>query len=34
MKSLVTDVHGMKSPAQFPGILTDEIITRGAPTKN
>jgi hypothetical protein len=32
-KSLVTDVHGMKSPAQFPGILTDEIITRGAPTK-
>jgi transposase InsO family protein len=23
----------MKSPAQFPGILTDEIITRGAPTK-
>jgi transposase InsO family protein len=33
MKSLVTDVHGMKSPAQFPGILTDEIITHGAPTK-
>jgi hypothetical protein len=33
MKSLATDVHGMKSPAQFPGILTDEIITRGAPTK-
>jgi hypothetical protein len=32
-KSLVTDVHGMKSPAQFPGILTEEIITRGAPTK-
>jgi hypothetical protein len=32
-KSLVTDIHGMKSPAQFPGILTDEIITRGAPTK-
>jgi hypothetical protein len=23
----------MKSPAQFPGILTDEIITHGAPTK-
>jgi hypothetical protein len=23
----------MKSPGQFPGILTDEIITRGAPTK-
>jgi hypothetical protein len=33
MKSLVTDVHSMKSPAQFPGILTDEIITRGVPTK-
>jgi hypothetical protein len=33
MKFLVTDVHGMKSPAQFPGILTDEIITCGAPTK-
>jgi hypothetical protein len=33
MKSLVTNVHGMKSPAQFPGILTDEIITCGAPTK-
>jgi hypothetical protein len=33
MKSLVTDVHGMKSPAQFPGILTDEIITCSAPTK-
>jgi hypothetical protein len=32
-KSLVTEVHGMKSPAQFPGILTDEIITRSAPTK-
>jgi hypothetical protein len=23
----------MKSPAQFPGILTEEIITCGAPTK-
>jgi hypothetical protein len=33
MKSLVTDVHGMKSPAQFPGILTDKIITCSAPTK-
>jgi hypothetical protein len=32
-KSLVTNVHGMKSPAQFPGILTDKIITHGAPTK-
>jgi hypothetical protein len=26
-------VNGMKSPAQFPGVLTDEIITRSAPTK-
>jgi hypothetical protein len=33
MKSLITDVHAMKSPAQFPGVLTDEIITHGAPTK-
>jgi hypothetical protein len=32
-KSLITDIHGMKSPAQFPGVLTDEIITCGAPTK-
>jgi hypothetical protein len=32
-KSLITDIHGMKSPAQFPGILTDKIITYGAPTK-
>jgi hypothetical protein len=32
-KSLITDVHGMKSPAQFPGILTDKIITCSAPTK-
>jgi hypothetical protein len=32
-KSLVTDIHGMKSPAQFPGVLTDEIITCSAPTK-
>jgi transposase InsO family protein len=31
-KSLITDVHGMKSPAQFRGILTDEIITCSAPT--
>jgi hypothetical protein len=23
----------MKSPAQFPGVLTDKIITRGGPTK-
>jgi hypothetical protein len=27
-KSLITDVHGMKSPAQFPGILTDEIYQK------
>jgi hypothetical protein len=33
MKSLITDIHGMKSLAQFPGILTDEIITCSAPTK-
>ncbi len=32
-KSLITVIHGMKTPAQFPGILTDEIITRSAPTK-
>jgi hypothetical protein len=32
-KSLITDVHGMKSPGQFPGVLTDKIITHGAPTK-
>jgi hypothetical protein len=24
-KSLITDIHGMKSPAQFPGVLTDEM---------
>jgi hypothetical protein len=33
MKSLITDIHGMKSAAQFLGVLTDKIITRGAPTK-
>jgi hypothetical protein len=33
MKSLITDVHGMKSPAQFPGVLTDKIITCSEPTK-
>jgi hypothetical protein len=32
-KSLVTDVHGMRSSAQFPVVLTDKIITCGAPTK-
>jgi hypothetical protein len=25
-KSLVTDVHGMKSPAQFPGLLTRLLL--------
>jgi hypothetical protein len=33
MKSLITDVHGMKSPAQFPGVLTDKIFTFSVPTK-
>jgi hypothetical protein len=32
-RSLLSSVHGMKTPAQFPGVLTDEIIDRGAPTK-
>jgi hypothetical protein len=32
-RSLLTDIHGMKSPAQFPGILTDKIITCSTPTK-
>ena len=32
-KSLITDVYGIKSPASFPGVLTDHIIERGAPTK-
>jgi hypothetical protein len=31
--SLLSDVHGMKSPASFPGVLTDQIIDRRAPTK-
>ena len=31
--SLITDVYGMKSPAQFPGTLSDNITQRGAPTK-
>ena len=32
-QTLVTDVYGMKSPAQFPGTLSDNITERGAPTK-
>ena len=32
-QSLVTDAHGVKSPAQFPGVLAGEIINRGAPAK-
>jgi hypothetical protein len=31
--SLLSDVHGMKSPASFPGVLMDQIIDRGAPMK-
>jgi hypothetical protein len=30
---LLSDVHGMKSPASFSGVLTDQIIDHGAPTK-
>ena len=33
MRSLITDVYGMKSPAQFPGTLSDNIMQHGAPTK-
>jgi hypothetical protein len=31
--SLLSDVDGMKSPASFPGVLTDQIIDHRAPTK-
>jgi hypothetical protein len=31
--SLLSDVHGMKSPASFPGVLMDQIIDHGAPMK-
>jgi hypothetical protein len=31
--SLLSDVHGMKSLASFPGVLTDQIIDHGAPMK-
>jgi hypothetical protein len=31
--SLVTDMYGMKSPAQFPGTLADNIMQHGAPTQ-
>jgi hypothetical protein len=33
VRSLLSDVHGMKSPPSFPGVLTDQIIDPGAPTK-
>ena len=32
-KMLITDVYAMKSPAQFPGMLSNNIMERGAPTK-
>jgi hypothetical protein len=31
--SLLSDVHGMKSLALFPGVLTDQIIVCGSPMK-
>jgi hypothetical protein len=31
--SLLSDVHGMKSAASFLGVLTDQIIDHGVPTK-
>jgi hypothetical protein len=31
--SLLSDVHGMKSLASFLGVLMDQIIDCGAPTK-
>jgi transposase InsO family protein len=33
VRSLLSDVHGMKSWASFPAVLTDQIIDCGAPTK-
>jgi hypothetical protein len=33
VRLLLSDVHGMKSPASFPGVLSDQIIDHGAPTK-
>jgi hypothetical protein len=32
-RSLLSSIHGMMTPAQTPGELTDEIIDFGAPTK-
>jgi hypothetical protein len=32
-RSLLSSVHRIKTPAQFPGVLMDEIIDCGAPTK-
>jgi hypothetical protein len=31
--SLLSDIHGMKSLASFLGVLMDQIIDHGAPTK-
>jgi hypothetical protein len=33
LSELLSDVHGMKSPDSFLGVLTDQIIDHGAPTK-
>ena len=33
MQTLITDVYGMKSPAQFPSTLSDNITKHGALTK-
>jgi hypothetical protein len=30
---LLSDIHGMKSPASFLGVLMDQIIDHGVPTK-
>ena len=32
-KTLITDVYAMKSPAQFPGTLSDNITAHGVPMK-
>jgi hypothetical protein len=33
VRSLLSDVHGMKSSASFPGVLMDQNIDCGVPTK-
>jgi hypothetical protein len=33
VRSLLSDAHGMKSLASFPGVLTNQIVDHGAPTK-